>query len=230
MARPMTQESHGPLQARVRRHPTNGTVRVRPRAGKRRQHSLRLSAPRPQPKRPRGSNLPPPRGNAIGARPDLERSYPAPHAHTDCVKRRRLQDDRVRCRIFIAESNEAASPNSSRRLHPLSDLLTVKLRGRTEASARRRGRTISSSARGAKQITPHGPLQRLLGGIAEVICYPCPVDVFPKYRPLCHAITQGIYLGNKPASTQCKSHDYPGAQVKNDAKRSAYEEEKCDEP
>jgi hypothetical protein len=42
--------------------------------------------------------------------------------------------------------------------------LTVKLRGRTEAPARRRGRTLSFSARGAKQITPHGPLQRLLDG------------------------------------------------------------------
>jgi len=40
--------------------------------------------------------------------------------------------------------------------------LTVKLRGRAEASAGRRGRTLSSSARGAKQITHHGPLQRLL--------------------------------------------------------------------
>ena len=44
--------------------------------------------------------------------------------------------------------------------------LTVKLRGRTEAPARRRGRTLSSSARGAKQTTHHGPLQRLLCGIA----------------------------------------------------------------
>src|SRR5205807_1397484 len=40
--------------------------------------------------------------------------------------------------------------------------LTVKLRGRAPTSAKRRGRTMSSSARGAKQTTPHGPLQRLL--------------------------------------------------------------------
>src|SRR5207244_3919490 len=40
--------------------------------------------------------------------------------------------------------------------------LTVKLRGRAPTPARRRGRTISSSARGAKQEAPHGPLQRLL--------------------------------------------------------------------
>jgi len=31
-------------------------------------------------------------------------------------------------------------------------------------SDKRRGRTISSSARGAKPLTPHGPLQRLLDG------------------------------------------------------------------
>src|SRR5437588_1808218 len=41
--------------------------------------------------------------------------------------------------------------------------LTVKLRGRTTTPDERRGRTISSSARGAKPLTPHGPLQRLLG-------------------------------------------------------------------
>ena len=40
--------------------------------------------------------------------------------------------------------------------------LTVKLRGRAEAPAGRRGRTLSSSARGAKHTGHHGPLQRLL--------------------------------------------------------------------
>ena len=40
--------------------------------------------------------------------------------------------------------------------------LTVKLRGRTTTPDKRRGRTISSGARGAKLTTPHGPLQRLL--------------------------------------------------------------------
>ena len=44
--------------------------------------------------------------------------------------------------------------------------LTVKLRGRTTTPDERRGRTLSFSARGAKQITHHGPLQRLLGGYA----------------------------------------------------------------
>ena len=38
----------------------------------------------------------------------------------------------------------------------------MKLRGRTTTPDRRRGRTLSPGARGAKQTTPHGPLQRLL--------------------------------------------------------------------
>src|SRR5207253_2326846 len=42
--------------------------------------------------------------------------------------------------------------------------LTVKLRGRTTTPDERRGRTLSPGARGAKPTTPHGPLQRLLGG------------------------------------------------------------------
>ncbi len=41
--------------------------------------------------------------------------------------------------------------------------LTVKLRGRTEAHDGAEG-AQSLSARGAKQITHHGPLQRLLDG------------------------------------------------------------------
>src|ERR1700741_4810991 len=44
-----------------------------------------------------------------------------------------------------------------------SRLLTVKWRGRATTPAGRRGRTISLSARGAKQTTHHGTLQRLLG-------------------------------------------------------------------
>src|SRR5205823_5307647 len=42
--------------------------------------------------------------------------------------------------------------------------LTVKLRGRTTTPDERRGRTLPPGARGAKQTTPHGPLQRLLDG------------------------------------------------------------------
>src|SRR2546423_3790556 len=45
--------------------------------------------------------------------------------------------------------------------------LTQKLRGRAITPAKRRGRTLSSSARGANQTTDHGPLQRLLDGRSE---------------------------------------------------------------
>ena len=38
----------------------------------------------------------------------------------------------------------------------------MKLRGRTTTSDGRRGRTLSSTARGAQPQAPHGPLQRLL--------------------------------------------------------------------
>ena len=44
--------------------------------------------------------------------------------------------------------------------------LTVKLRGRTEARTKRRGRILFPGARGAKPLTSHGPLQRLLDAIS----------------------------------------------------------------
>jgi hypothetical protein len=43
----------------------------------------------------------------------------------------------------------------------------VKLRGRATTLAERRRRTLSFSARGARQEAHNGPLQRLLGGPAE---------------------------------------------------------------
>src|SRR5690349_5402904 len=43
--------------------------------------------------------------------------------------------------------------------------LTVKLRGRPEALIKRRGRILSSRARGADTQAVHGPLQRLLAAI-----------------------------------------------------------------
>src|SRR5947207_1025195 len=39
-----------------------------------------------------------------------------------------------------------------------------KMTGRTTTADERRGRTLPPGARGAKQTTPHGPLQRLLDG------------------------------------------------------------------
>jgi hypothetical protein len=50
--------------------------------------------------------------------------------------------------------------------------LTEKLRGRPTTPDRRRGRTLLSRARGANQTTPHGPLQRLLGGIEPRVLRP----------------------------------------------------------
>src|SRR5204862_5938430 len=46
---------------------------------------------------------------------------------------------------------------------PFRSRLTVKLRGRTTTPDRRCGGTLSPGARGAKPLTHHGPLQRLLG-------------------------------------------------------------------
>src|SRR5207237_9754057 len=47
--------------------------------------------------------------------------------------------------------------------------LTVKLRGRTTTPDERRGRTLSPGARGAEPPTPHGPLQRLLDSMLQLL-------------------------------------------------------------
>src|SRR5882762_2912938 len=71
---------------------------------------------------------------------------------------------------LTAEPNEVLLPQSLERLqrpiivHQCCQL-TVKLRGRVTAPDQSRGRTLSPGARGAKQTTPHGPLQRLLDGM-----------------------------------------------------------------
>ena len=49
----------------------------------------------------------------------------------------------------------------------------MKLRGRAPEPDQRRGRTISSGARGAKPTTPHGPLQRWLDGMELELNGPC---------------------------------------------------------
>ncbi len=45
--------------------------------------------------------------------------------------------------------------------------LTVKLRGLTTTADKPRGRTLSAGARGAKPLTHHSPLQRLLGALSH---------------------------------------------------------------
>jgi hypothetical protein len=59
--------------------------------------------------------------------------------------------------VFSLESVQPDHANSGRRL-------TVKLRGRAEALALGAEGAKFLSARGAKQTTHHGPLQRLLDG------------------------------------------------------------------
>jgi len=76
------------------------------------------------------------------------------------VKRRRLHDDRASCRRRTAEPNRGSRILGLRT--PRCVFLTVKLRGRTTTPDKRRGRTLSPGARGAKQATHHGPLERLL--------------------------------------------------------------------
>jgi hypothetical protein len=58
-----------------------------------------------------------------------------------------------------SRSSEVEAPASG---VPRTVPLTVKLRGRPEAPTKRRGRTLSSRARGANTQAFHGPLQRLL--------------------------------------------------------------------
>jgi hypothetical protein len=109
-AHPLTQEFHGPLQARVRRHPTNGTVRVRRCLGKRRQHSLQLSAPRPQPKRAWGSDL---------ASTSRQRTRRAPRRQAklpSAARARRLPQTKTPAGRF--ESVAASSPQSQTKSDP----------------------------------------------------------------------------------------------------------------
>src|SRR5207253_8441215 len=68
---------------------------------------------------------------------------------------------------LTAEFSEVLFPQSLERLQRrviahVYWQLTVKLNGRAEAPDGRRGRTLSSGARGAQPPTYHGPFQRLL--------------------------------------------------------------------
>jgi hypothetical protein len=59
-------------------------------------------------------------------------------------------------------TSREGTDNEQKALGPHASCLTISLRGRATTPARRRGRTVSSRARGAKQEAHHGPLQRLL--------------------------------------------------------------------
>src|SRR5690242_13539066 len=60
-------------------------------------------------------------------------------------------------------ADDAENQQSQNALQTRHRRLTVKLRGRTTTPDRGRGPAISTGSRGPKQMTPHGPLQRLLG-------------------------------------------------------------------
>jgi hypothetical protein len=168
----------------VRRHPHDGTVRVRRPDGKRRQHIRKVKRAPPRAKAPESLAAPGlsrwSASRRSARRAPRPHSQPqSPHAALGCDEQRRLQDDRVRRNLHIAAHNEDG-PCSSRRSIPPKCLLTVKLSGRPRRKAalrsdralrslpmrptERRGRILSSGARGSEPPTPHGPLQRLLEG------------------------------------------------------------------
>jgi len=142
-------------------------VRVRPNCCNRRRRSLRISAPlrwerrhsAPRAQRPGAAAAPQVR---VGARSALNRSYRQPHAHARRDERRRPQEYRVRHHRSHAESSERGHLQLFAEFHRPKRLLTVKVGGRPEAPPKRRGRTLSPGARGAKPQAHHGPLQRLL--------------------------------------------------------------------
>src|SRR5205807_5280067 len=74
------------------------------------------------------------------------------------------QDKRVQ-----QHRNERNQSETDQVCHGAPVRLTVKLRGRTEAPDGAEG-AHCLSARGAKQTTPHGPLQRLLDARTRVTC------------------------------------------------------------
>jgi len=67
--------------------------------------------------------------------------------------------------------------------------LTVKLRGRTTTPDERRGRTLSTGARGAKQEAHHGPLQRLLDGPRRLVG---PITIAFPMAPVMSVMSLGI--------------------------------------
>jgi len=118
-----------------------------------------------------------------GARPDLIEASAVARAR-QLRQAKTPADQEAQSRLISPESQtKLQALNSSRSFMGLSVLLTVKLRGRTTTCPgrrgpaistgsrgapvrpiRRRGRTLSSRARGARPQSHHGPLQRLLDG------------------------------------------------------------------
>src|SRR5256885_14855956 len=81
----------------------------------------------------------------------------------------------------VMMNNSGVAPTTSKRRPTLTHVdlrywlmagcgLTVKLIGRTTTADKPRWRTPSAGARGAKPLTHHGPLQRLLDEIGRASC------------------------------------------------------------
>src|SRR5439155_25005359 len=112
--------------------------------------------------------LPPPRA---GAQLRRKAKGPAQRSHRSRMLARTQRRNPTNSASVIAPRQRRAlrSRLERKRRHtippsPEQHPLTVKLRGRTTTPDKRRGRTLSSRARGAKQTTHHGPLERLLEG------------------------------------------------------------------
>ena len=104
-----------------------------------------------------------------GARPDLIEASAAARAR-QLRQAKTPADQEAQSRLISPESQtKLQALNSSRSFMGLSVLLTVKLRGRATTPDRGRGPTISPGPRGPKQMSPHGPLQRLLEGLVRGI-------------------------------------------------------------
>src|SRR5438552_9663210 len=106
--------------------------------------------------------------SASGGIPKARNFAPTSRQDTGRSATRQVSSEAIRIRtaLFVWPRTEP-DPSAARTVKRNAGAqcirnLTVKLNGRAEAPDGRRGHTLSSSARGAKQTTHHGPLQRLL--------------------------------------------------------------------
>src|SRR6266699_2885284 len=102
--------------------------------------------------------------------------------------------------------------------------LTVKLRGRATTPDERRGRTMFSCARGAKPLTHHGPLERLLERNGTVWIGE-KSDVLPKSHPEAR-LNRGASAVYKASGAlivvRSREHDTPRPGRLNDHRRGQF--------
>ena len=89
-------------------------------------------------------------------------------------------------------------------------LLTVKLRGRTTTPDRRRGRTLSPGARGAKPLTHHGPLQRLLGDVILLMRLRCSAGQFTRSQILELTVREAPQRVRCCPNVMCAAQEFRG--------------------